>query len=294
LIEAELPPGVVNIITGDGRTGELLARHPDVDKIAFTGSTEVGKIVGKIAAENVKRCSLELGGKGANIVFADTNIDQAVDGAIRGIFFNAGETCCAGSRLFIEESIKEEFIEKLKEKTQKLIQGDPLDSKTQIGAQVSKVQYDKINKYITNGLIQGAKFITGQFHLGDEKYNYVDSKGYFITPTILEATDDNICAKEEIFGPVLTVLSFKDSDDLVKRANNTNYGLSAGIWTNDIKKAHNLAKVLRVGTVWINSYNHFDACSPFGGFKDSGNGRELGKYAIELYTEVKSVWVNLG
>ncbi len=285
VVEAGLPAGVINIITGDGKTGELLARHPDIDKIAFTGSTEVGKLVGKIAGENLKRVSLELGGKGANIVFADANIDEAVDGAIRAIFFNQGQTCCAGSRLFIEENIKEEFLKKFKIKTEKIIQGDPLDLKTQMGSQVSLEQLNTISNYVEMGLNQGAKLITGG--------KFTGTSGFFYKPTILEATDDNICAREEIFGGVVTVLSFRDYDDLVKRANNTNYGLSAGIWTNDIKKAHNLAKVLRVGTVWINCFNHFDACSPFGGYKDSGHGREMGKFAIDLYTEIKSTWVQL-
>ena len=285
LLEVGLPKGVVNIITGDGRTGEILARHPGIDKIAFTGSTEVGKIVGKIAGENLKRCSLELGGKAPNVVFADCDIDAAVQGVITSIFFNQGEVCCAGSRLYVEESIKSEFIKKLKVATEKLIVGNPLNTNTQFGSQVSKVQYDRILSYIKSGVKEGAELITGGCPASE--------KGYFIKPTIFVGTDDMTIAKEEIFGGVVTILPFKDYDDLVKRANATNYGLSAGIWTNNIKKAHRLAREIKAGTIWINCYNCFDACSPFGGFKDSGHGRELGKYALELYTEIKSVWVAL-
>lgn len=285
LVEIGLPKGVVNIITGDGRTGEFLARHADIDKIAFTGSTEVGKLIGKIAGENLKRCSLELGGKAPNIVFADCDIDAAVQGVITSIFFNQGEVCCAGSRLYIEEDIKDRFIAKLVKLTEKLKVGNPLDPETQFGAQVSKVQYDRILKYIQSGISEGARLMTGGCPASD--------KGYFIKPTIFVGHDDLTIAKEEIFGGVVTILPFRDYDDVVRRANKTNYGLSAGIWTNDIKKAHKLAKEIKAGTIWINCYNCFDACSPFGGFKDSGHGRELGKYALELYTEVKSVWVAL-
>ncbi|MCH7724069.1 MAG: aldehyde dehydrogenase family protein, partial [Bacteroidetes bacterium] len=285
VLEVGLPPGVINIITGDGKTGELLVRHPDIDKIAFTGSTEVGRLIGKIAGENLKRVSLELGGKGANIVFADADIDNAVQGAITGIFLNQGEICCAGSRLYIEESIKDEFLSKFKEATEKIVVGNPLDSKTQYGCQVSKKQYERVKKYITKGLEEGAKLITG----GDSYHG----EGYFLEPTIFEGTDDMTIAKEEIFGGVCTVLSFTDYDDVVKKANNTPYGLSAGIWTKDIKKAHRLARDIKAGVIWVNCYNVFDACSPFGGYKQSGIGREMGKYAINLYTEVKSVWVNL-
>ena len=286
LQEVDLPAGVVNIVTGDGRTGEFLVKHPDVDKIAFTGSTEVGKLIS--ATAGLKKVSLELGGKAPNIVFADSNIDDAVQGAIIGIFFNQGEVCCAGSRLFVEESIKDEFLCKFRIATEDLVQGNPLDPKTQIGAQISREQHRKIHDYIQEGIRQGAKVITGETICA-----YIEGhKGYFIIPTILEATDDNICAREEIFGPVVTILTFKDEADVIKRANNTNYGLSAGIWTRDIGKAHRVAKAIRAGTIWINCYNQFDAASPFGGYKQSGHGRELGTYALELYTEVKSVWVS--
>ena len=285
LLEVGLPKGVVNIITGDGVTGELLARHPGIDKIAFTGSTEVGKIIAKIAGENHKRVSLELGGKGANIVFADADIDKAVKGAITSIFFNQGEVCCAGSRLFLEASIKEEFLMRFKDATKEIVIGNPLDIKTQMGCQVSKEQYKRVLNYIKIGKEEGVKLVTGG--------NPVGEKGFFIEPTIFEGTDNMIIAKEEIFGGVVTVLTFKDIDDVITRANNTPYGLSAGIWTNDIRKAHKVAREIKAGTVWVNCYNVFDACSPFGGFKQSGIGRELGKYAIDLYTEEKSIWFNL-
>jgi aldehyde dehydrogenase (NAD+) len=285
IAEINLPHGVFNVVTGDGRTGELLARHPDIDKIAFTGSTEIGKLVGKIAGENLKRVSLELGGKAPNIVFADCDIDAAVQGVITSIFFNQGEVCCAGSRLYVEDSILNQFVEKLKNRTENLIVGDPLNPNTQFGAQVSKVQYDRVLNYIKLGKDEGAFCVTGGCPATE--------KGYFIKPTVFIGNDTMTIAKEEIFGGVVTILPFKHYDDLVERANDTNYGLSAGIWTNNIKKAHRLAKKIKAGTVWINCYNCFDACSPFGGFKDSGHGRELGKYALDLYTEVKSVWVAL-
>ncbi len=286
--EAGLPPGVLNIVPGFGPTaGAALARHMDVDKVAFTGSTEVGKLVMEMAAQsNIKRVSLELGGKAPNIVFADSDMDAAVSGILRGIFFNQGEVCCAGSRLFVEEKIHDELLSKLKTATEKLIVGDPLDPKTQMGAQVSEEQYKKILGFIESGKTQGATVVTGGAP--------ASQKGYFIKPTVFSGVKDDMkIAQEEIFGPVVCALPFKDVNDLVKRANNTVYGLSAGIWTRDIGKAHRLAKDIKAGTVWVNCYNCFDAASPFGGFKQSGFGRELGKYALELYTQVKSVWVAL-
>ncbi len=288
LLEAGLPPGVVNIVPGYGPTaGAALASHMDVDKIAFTGSTEVGKTVMRLASEsNLKRVSLELGGKAPNIIFADTDIDAAVNGAIRGIFFNQGEVCCAGSRLFVEESIREEFLEKLANKAQNMVVGNPLDKKTQMGAQVSRVQFEKILGFIEKGKAEGAQVLAGGGKAAE--------KGFFVKPTVFgNVKDDSTIAREEIFGPVVSAMSFKDIDDLKERANKTIYGLSAGIWTRDIAKAHNLAKDIKAGTIWINCYNCFDAASPFGGFKQSGFGRELGTYALELYTQVKSVWVSL-
>ena len=284
LLEVGLPKGVVNIITGDGVTGELLARHPGIDKIAFTGSTEVGKIIGQIAGENHKRVSLELGGKGANIVFEDADIDKAVQGAITGIFFNQGEVCCAGSRLFVHEDIKDVFLEKFKKATEEIVVGDPMNPKTQMGSLVSKEQFKRVLNYIKIGEKEGAKLISGGKSF---------EKGYFVEPTIFEGTDNMTIAKEEIFGGVVTVLTFKDEDEVIERANSSPYGLSAGIWTNDIRKAHRVAREIKAGTIWVNCYNVFDACSPFGGFKQSGIGREMGKYAIDLYTEEKSIWYNL-
>ncbi|MCX6103691.1 MAG: aldehyde dehydrogenase family protein [Proteobacteria bacterium] len=288
LIEAGLPPGVVNIIPGFGPTaGAAIARHNDVDKVAFTGSTEVGKLVMRLAAEsNLKRVSLELGGKAPNIVFADSDLSAAVDGAMRGIFFNQGEVCCAGSRLFLEEKIHDEFISMLKTRVEKMIVGNPLDPKTQMGAQVNKEQFNKILNYIEKGKQEGAKVVTG----GSPAHK----QGYFLKPTILQGVNNQMTvAREEIFGPVVCAIPFKNQDDLRTQANDTIYGLSAGIWTRDIGKAHRLAKEIKAGTVWINCFNCFDAASPFGGFKQSGFGRELGKYALELYTQVKSVWVSL-
>ena len=286
--EAGLPDGVLNIVTGYGPTaGAALAEHMDVDKIAFTGGSATGRIIMQAASKNLKRISLELGGKSPNIVFADSDIDSAVDGAMTGIFFNQGEVCCAGSRLFIEKSIHEEFIDKLSNKAANMRVGNPEDTGTQMGAQVSKEQFDKILGYIETGKQEGAKLVTGGERCGE--------RGYFIKPTIFDAVDNNMrIAKEEIFGPVVSAITFDDVDEVVRQGNLSVYGLAAAVWTKDIKKAHRLARDLKAGTIWINTYNAFDAASPFGGFKQSGFGRELGVHALELYTHVKSVWINLG
>ena len=286
--EAGLPDGVLNIVPGYGPTaGAALAEHMDVDKIAFTGGSATGRIIMQAASKNLKRISLELGGKSPNIVFADSDIDSAVDGAMKGIFFNQGEVCCAGSRLFIEKSIHEEFVDKLSIKTANMRVGNPEDTGTQMGAQVSKEQFDKILGYIDTGKQEGAKLVTGGERCGE--------KGYFIRPTIFDAVDNNMkIAKEEIFGPVVSAITFDDVDEVVRQGNLSVYGLAAAVWTKDIKKAHRLARDLRAGTIWINAYNAFDAASPFGGFKQSGFGRELGVHALESYTQVKSVWINLG
>ena len=286
--EAGLPDGVLNIVTGYGPTaGAALAEHMDVDKIAFTGGSATGRIIMQAASKNLKRISLELGGKSPNIVFADSDIDSAVDGAMTGIFFNQGEVCCAGSRLFIEKSIHEEFIDKLSNKAANMRVGNPEDTGTQMGAQVSKEQFDKILGYIETGKQEGAKLVTGGERCGE--------RGYFIKPTIFDAVDNNMrIAKEEIFGPVVSAITFEDVDEVVRQGNLSVYGLAAAVWTKDIKKAHRLARDLKAGTIWINTYNAFDAASPFGGFKQSGFGRELGVHALELYTHVKSVWINLG
>jgi aldehyde dehydrogenase (NAD+) len=286
--EAGLPDGVLNIVPGYGPTaGAALSEHMDVDKIAFTGEYTTGRIIMQASSKNLKRVSLELGGKSPNIVFADSDIDSAVNGAMTGIFFNQGEVCCAGSRLFLEKSIHDEFVEKLSDKASNLRVGNPEDAGTQMGAQVSKEQFDKILGYIDSGKQEGAKLVTGGERCG--------KRGYFVKPTIFDAVDNNMkIAREEIFGPVVSAITFDDVTDMVRQSNLSIYGLAAAVWTRDIKKAHRLARDLKAGTIWINTYNTFDAASPFGGFKQSGFGRELGIHALELYTQVKSVWINLG
>ena len=286
--EAGLPDGVLNIVQGYGPTaGAALAEHMDVDKIAFTGAHTTGRIIMQAASKNLKRISLELGGKSPNIVFADSDIDSAVAGAMTGIFLNQGEICCAGSRLFLEKSIHEEFVDKLSNKAANIRVGNPEDAGTEMGAQVSKEQFDKILGYIDTGKQEGAKLVTGGERCGE--------RGFFIRPTIFDAVDNNMkIAREEIFGPVVSAIPFDDVSEVVRQGNLSIYGLAAAVWTRDIKKAHRLARELKAGTVWINTYHTFDAASPFGGFKQSGFGRELGVHALELYTQVKSVWVNLG
>ncbi|MBT3879990.1 MAG: aldehyde dehydrogenase family protein [Candidatus Scalindua sp.] len=286
--EAGLPDGVLNIVPGYGPTaGAALAEHMDVDKIAFTGAHTTGRIIMQAASKNLKRITLELGGKSPNIVFADSDIESAVDGAMTGIFFNQGEVCCAGSRLFLERSIHDEFVDKLSNKAANMRVGNPEDAGTQMGAQVSKEQLDKILGYIDVGKQEGAKLVTGGERCGE--------KGYFIRPTIFDAVDNNMkIAREEIFGPVVSAITFDDVDEVVRQGNLSVYGLAAAVWTKDIKKAHRLARDLKAGTIWINTYNALDAASPFGGFKQSGFGRELGVHALELYTQIKSVWINLG
>ena len=285
--EAGFPPGVVNVVPGYGPTaGAALAAHPGVDKIAFTGSTEVGRLIQKAAAGNLKSVSLELGGKSPNIVFADADIDAAVQGAIRGIFFNQGEVCCAGSRLFVEESAHDHFVEALAGFAGALKQGDPLDASTQVGAQVSDEQFGKILGYIESGVQAGATLLTGGARQGE--------KGYFIQPTVFTGVDKNAAiAREEIFGPVVSTFTFKGIDEAIAEGNDSNYGLAAAVWTRDIKKAHRVAQALRAGTVWVNTYNAFDTAVPFGGYKESGTGRELGVQALDLYTQTKSVWIAL-
>jgi acyl-CoA reductase-like NAD-dependent aldehyde dehydrogenase len=290
--EAGFPEGVVNIVPGYGETaGAALASHPGIDKIAFTGSTEVGKLIAKTAAENLTKVSLELGGKAPNIVFADSDLDQAVAGAMMGIFYNQGQVCCAGSRLFVEESVKEEFVGRLTEKAKKIVVGDPTNKATQMGPQVSAEQLNRIKGYVDIARSEGAAVVAGG---ASPQLDASFKGGYFFTPTIFDDVKNNMrVAQEEIFGPVVSVITFTDEDDLIKQANDTIYGLSAGIWTRDITRAHRFAREIKAGVVWINTFNMFNAASPFGGYKQSGYGREMGRHALDLYTQVKSVWVDL-
>src|SRR5918912_580522 len=290
--EAGFPDGVVNIVPGYGETaGASLASHPGIDKIAFTGSTDVGKLVAREAAQNLTKVSLELGGKAPNIIFADADMEQAVNGAMMGIFFNQGQVCCAGSRLFIAEEVKDEFLDRFKEKAQKIKVGDPFDTSTHMGPQVSEDQLNRIKGYVGIAREEGATVLTGGCPPeleGDFR------RGYFFQPTIFSDVKNQMrVAQEEIFGPVTSVITFRDEEDLIRQANETIYGLSAGIWTRDITRAHRFAREIKAGVVWINTFNMFNAASPFGGYKQSGYGREMGRHALELYTQVKSVWVDL-
>src|SRR5271154_5118829 len=286
--EAGIPDGVLNVVPGFGPTaGAALSGHMDVDKIAFTGEHTTGQIIMEAAARsNLKRISLELGGKSPNVVFADADLDAAVEGAYFGLFFNQGQCCCAGSRLFVEDKVHDQFVEKVLKKAKAQKVGDPFDPETTQGPQVSQEQIDRIMGYIDAGKKEGAKLLTGG--------NRVSGRGYYVEPTVFcDVRDDMKIAREEIFGPVMNILRFKDVNEVIRRGNQTFYGLAAAVWTRDIKKAHRLANSLRAGTVWINCYDVFDAAAPFGGFKMSGIGRELGEYALANYTEVKTVYVNL-
>jgi aldehyde dehydrogenase (NAD+) len=283
-----VPDGVINVVPGFGPTaGAALSGHKDVDKIAFTGEYTTGQLIMEAAAKrNPKRVTLELGGKSPNVVFADADLDAAVEGAYFGLFFNQGQCCCAGSRLFVEEKVHDQFVDKIVKKAKSQKVGDPFDPETTQGPQVSQEQCDRILGYIEAGQKEGAKMLIGGKRCG--------KTGYFIEPTVFDhVTDDMKIAREEIFGPVMNILTFKDMNEVIKRGNQTFYGLAAAVWTRDISKAHRLARSLRAGTVWINCYDVFDAAAPFGGFKMSGFGRELGEYALELYTEPKTVYVNL-
>jgi aldehyde dehydrogenase (NAD+) len=286
-LEAGFPAGVINIVPGYGETaGDALVKHPGVDKIAFTGSTEVGRIIMRNAAGTFKRVTLELGGKSPNIVFADADLDAAVNGAMLGLFLNQGQCCCAGSRLLVEDRVYTPMVERLAAASEKRKLGDPFDPTTEQGPQVDKTQFDKVLGYIESGKKQGARCVTGGERFG--------SKGYFIKPTVFADVKDSMkIATEEIFGPVMQVLKFKELDEVVERANTTDYGLAAAVWTRDIKKAHAVADRIRAGTVWVNCYDVFDAAAPFGGYKASGIGRELGEKALDNYTETKTVTVAL-
>jgi aldehyde dehydrogenase (NAD+) len=289
LLEAGLPPGVVNIVPGFGETaGAAIAEHMDIDKVAFTGSTDTGKLVMAAAARsNLKRVTLELGGKSPNVVFADADMDAAVEGAFFGLFFNQGQCCVAGSRLFVESHIHDEFVERMVKRVRKQKVGDPFDPGTTQGPQVSQEQFDKVMGYIESGKKEGATCAVGG--------NRAGKLGYFIEPTVFTGVKDEMkIAREEIFGPVMSILPFSSTDEVIERGNRTFYGLAAAVWTKDVQKAHRLAHELRAGTVWVNCYDVFDAAAPFGGFKMSGIGREMGEYALRAYTEVKSVIVSMG
>ncbi|MEE8176154.1 MAG: aldehyde dehydrogenase family protein [Gemmatimonadota bacterium] len=286
--EVGLPPGVLNVVPGRGSTaGEAVVAHPGVDKIAFTGSTEVGQRIATVAARTVKRVSLELGGKSPNIVFADANIPFAAKGALAGIFYGKGEVCAAGSRLLVESSAHEQLVGMVAEGADRMKVGDPFEKGTRIGAIVSKRQMESVLGYIEKGVEEGARVVAGggRADIGP---------GYFVQPTVFDdVTSEMTIAREEIFGPVLATLTFEDVDDAIEQANDTMYGLAAAVWTSDVKKAHYVASRLKAGTVWINTYNLYDPASPFGGYKQSGYGRDLGGQALDQYTQLKSVWVNL-
>lgn len=289
-LEAGLPEGVLNVIPGPGgKVGDALVRHAGVDKIAFTGSTEVGKGVLRAAADTVKRVTVELGGKSPNIVFADADAESAIRGALTGIFYNKGEVCAAGSRIFVEKAVYEQVSEGIAKKAAQMTVGDPRDKGTRMGPVISKAQMDTVLGYIEAGKKDGAKVLAG-----GAKVDSANGKGFFVQPTVFgNATNAMRIAREEIFGPVATIIPFENFEDVVKQANDSFYGLAAGIWTKDVKKAIRAAKAVRAGTVWVNTYNLYDPGLPFGGFKQSGFGRELGVHALEQYTETKSVWMDL-
>jgi aldehyde dehydrogenase (NAD+) len=288
LLEAGYPPGVVNILPGYGPTaGAAIANHMGIDKVAFTGSTEVGHLILEAAGRtNLKRVSLELGGKSPNIVFADADMDEAIEGCHFALFFNQGQVCCAGSRLFVEEKIYDKFVEQSAARARRRTVGDPLAADTEQGPQIDATQFEKVMYYIDSGKRQGAEMLTGGNRVGDA--------GYFIEPTVFaNVHDDMQIAREEIFGPVMSIMKFRDVDEVIARANNTTYGLAAAVWTRDIGKVHSIANNVRAGTIWVNCFDVFNAAAPFGGFKQSGIGREMGEYALQQYTEVKTVTVKL-
>lgn len=286
-LEAGIPEGVVNIVTGLGPTaGAALAAHQDVDKVTFTGSTEVGREIVKASAGNLKRLSLELGGKSPNIIFADADLEAAAKGIFMGIFYNQGQCCSAGSRVFVEKSQFDKMVSALVTRAKTVRQGPGLDPKTQMGPLVSREQQDRVLGYIDSGRGEGAQLLCG----GDKP----EGAGYFVKPAVFTGVKDEMrIFQEEIFGPVVTVSPFESVEEVVTRANNTSYGLVAGVWTKDVKKAHRMAQSLKAGTVWVNCYHFVDAAAPWGGVKQSGYGREKGQYALDLYTQLKSVWIDL-
>jgi aldehyde dehydrogenase (NAD+)/phenylacetaldehyde dehydrogenase len=289
-LEVGFPPGVLNVITGSGSVvGQALVEHPGIDKIAFTGDTSTGKGVMRSAADTLKHLTLELGGKSPNIVFPDADLDAAVRGATIGIFYGKGEVCAAGSRLLVDKSIQDEFVEKVAARTRKMTVGDPMDPKTRFGALSSKAQLEKVLHYVESAKKEGATLMAG-----GSRADIGTGKGYFMQPTVFGGvTPSMTIAREEIFGPVLATIEFGDVEEAIARANDSAYGLAAAVWTKDIKKAHYVASKLKAGTVWINTYNVYDAAVPFGGYKQSGFGRELSLHALDYYTQVKAVWVDL-
>ena len=289
-IDVGFPPGVLNVITGSGsRTGQALIEHPGVNKIAFTGDTSTGKGIMRTAAETVKHITLELGGKSPNIVFADADLDAALRGATVGIFYGKGEVCAAGSRLLVDKAIKSEFMDKVAARTKKMVAGDPLDPKTRLGAISSKSQLERVLNYVDVAKREGASLVAG-----GARTDIGTGRGYFMQPTVFaDVTPQMTIAREEIFGPVLAAIDFVDVDEAIARANDTLYGLAAGVWTRDIKKAHYVASKLEAGLVWVNTYNVYDTAAPFGGYKQSGFGREMSRYALDSYTQIKTVWVDL-